>query len=1402
MNNSNWVINKVGLIDFWYYDQQEFNFIDGRMLLRGSNGSGKSVTMQSFIPLLLDGNMRPERLDPFGSRARKMENYLIEEDDTREERTGYLYMEFKREESDTYITVGIGMRARKNKKLDTWYFCITDGRRVGQDFLLYKDVQNKIAYSKLELRNRIGSGGRVMDTQGEYANCVNSLIFGFETIEEYKEMLDLLIQLRTPKLSKDFKPSVINDILSKSLQTLSEDDLRPMSEAIENMDTTRTNLDNLSESIKAAQQIEKVYDRYNRAVLLEKAESYLETVHEYDRQEKEVMALSDGISQKEDELQKENEHYAALKQEYEILEEERNSLSDNDATRLKSEENKLVTQIEEYEKEIKNYEKRSDKKREECVEKEHRIKSQEDENETVWSNIEDTLQNMEEAVQNIPFDEAYFFMDEIKDKHEAKCNFPSHIKMLNNYTKKVENGISILRQEEDAKRRCDEALQELDLKKEEREKAEREWRQYDRQLLEQKSEFTEAIYVWERNNQEFKMEPIHLQGIAGFVDNYQFGMDYSKVKSILRDQKNIFEDELYMQERKLLQKREPLDIQLKETELELQTWQQSREPEPNRSPEVVKSRQKLDEMHISYIPFYKTVDFDDKLSSEEADRLEAALLDMGVLDALIIEEKDRDKIFAADKALCDKYLFGNTEHISQNITEALQIYNTDNDILFYQKITDILVGIGYDSNNIDNNSNNNNSGSSLGTCISLSGHYNIGIIEGSANVDYKAKFIGATARERYRLEKIEELQQKILEIKEHLGEIEKSILSIRKKQKILQEEIEKFPDEENLQIAAKDLWDSNNRFEKAKSLAEQYRERLEKEQAKLKETRAKVQEICTGANLTNRLDVFENALDELREYRNYLQEAGIFYNRYWSGADMLKTLQDSLESLLEDRDEILYVLNQQNQRKMRLLGELESVRKQLELTNYEEIKERLDMCVKRLDEIPVERDNTASHIGFLKNSIENDRERKEKRQEQLKTIKQTKDIKEKVFLMEHSLGYVVANKNSDKNSDKDPSKDLDKNLDSEKDAKIKAENVCSLQGIQNIKGQLSLLGDLQAVFHEKKGFLAEHSPTICNRFNESTILIRDGEEINISHFGIRMERMDIEAKYKGIPLPFKELTAKLQSDMEDMEKVLSEKDRALFEDILSNTISKKIRAKIYESKRWVTKMNDLMESMQTSSGLRLSLKWISKKSEKEGQLDTKELVELLQGDTEILNDEDVSKMSAHFRSKITEARKILEDTDSVLSFHMVLKDILDYRQWFEFKLYSQKTGEKKRELTDRIFFTFSGGEKAMSMYVPLFSAVVAKYAGANKDAPMLISLDEAFAGVDEMNIKDMFRLMVSLNLNFMINSQVLWGDYETVPSLAIYQLVRPENAKYVTVIPYIWNGKTRALVDESDMMEN
>ena len=62
-----WIANKFGLFDFWYYDEEEFELSNGKIIFRGTNGSGKSVTTQSFIPLLLDGDKRPNRLDPFGS---------------------------------------------------------------------------------------------------------------------------------------------------------------------------------------------------------------------------------------------------------------------------------------------------------------------------------------------------------------------------------------------------------------------------------------------------------------------------------------------------------------------------------------------------------------------------------------------------------------------------------------------------------------------------------------------------------------------------------------------------------------------------------------------------------------------------------------------------------------------------------------------------------------------------------------------------------------------------------------------------------------------------------------------------------------------------------------------------------------------------------------------------------------------------------------------------------------------------------------------------------------------------------------------------------------------------------------------------------------------------------------
>ncbi len=1359
--NSEWQLNRIGLLDFWYYDDQEFEFVDGRMLLRGANGSGKSVTMQSFIPLLLDGNMRPERLDPFGSRARKMENYLLEEGDDREERTGYLYMELKRSNSDTYTTIGIGIRARKNKKLDTWYFCVTDGRRVGKDLFLYKDLQNRITCTKQELKNRLGDGGRVMETQGEYAQCVNRLLFGFETIEEYLEMLELLIQLRTPKLSKDFKPSVINEILSRSLQMLSEDDLRPMSEAIENMDNQKTNLDTLDESVRAAEQIEKIFDQYNQVVLYDKAKTFKDCVQNCKKQEKYIRELQKKKEESERFYEEELLHYEKLENEENVLKKEADSLKDSDAAKLKEREIQLKGEKEDAEGEVTAKKQQEAEKEEKYRETETKRKNQQAENEQLWDDIEAELARMEEVIEGVPFDEFAFLKKELQEEPEKEQEFQSHVQLLKEYTKRVELGKEVLSEERNWRERYDQKQQEIDECRAEQEQKEKECRQYETLLQEAKDEFTEKFYLWEKQNSQLHLEDDIKQSISKRVEKYDYGTDFNEIRDLSKPAYNLAERQLDDKLRECERQKKQLEEEETLLRAELQEWKEKKEPEPECSEAVRKNRQLLQEKGIPYLQFYKVVDFAEHIEAKQASCLEEALLSMGILDALIVPAEYRETVQKLDKGVCDRYIFGDVTRIKKNLLEWMDVDNGENDILRYQSVSTILSAIG-----IGGMGAQEESGS---TWIDKNGNYKTGIVEGTITGEYTACYIGVRAREKFRMEKVVQLENRIFELQGELAECKAKIQEYTEHIRSLEEEWKAFPTDADMQTAARELWEKNNESEQIHKELERLRGQLQSVKKELDQIELRVRKICSKCYLTARLDVFVNTLQALGDYQGMLTEIQVKHGKYRNGISALHNLEDTLSALDGDLDTIRYELGRVNSKVRALETELQSIEEQLALTDYEKIKERLDYCLGRLPKIPKEREESkglqtkwqeeAKRLGA---DILQQEEQQQKNRKRYQCL-------EKGFREEYRLGYVeclfVINEDMEDQADKV--------------CAMLSEKLCN-------KKKVELHEKLQGAFHENKGYLLHYQLTMQTLFADE-----EEDELNL---GVSMRRTDIVAKYRGMNVKFKELVSKLREDMEEQKHLLSDKERELFEDILANTISKKIRAKIHASNRWVDKMNQLMGSMQTSSGLKLSLRWKHKRAEKEGQLDTRELVELLSKDSEIMRVEELDKLSIHFRTKIEEARKISEAGNSVQSFHAIIRDVLDYRKWFEFTLECEKTGEKKREMTDRVFFTFSGGEKAMSMYVPLFSAVVAKYAGARPDAPRLISLDEAFAGVDETNIRDMFRLMVECKFNFMINSQVLWGDYDTVPGLAIYQLLRPENAKFVTVISYIWNGKEKLVV--------
>ncbi|UJF33037.1 SbcC/MukB-like Walker B domain-containing protein [Paenibacillus hexagrammi] len=169
-------------------------------------------------------------------------------------------------------------------------------------------------------------------------------------------------------------------------------------------------------------------------------------------------------------------------------------------------------------------------------------------------------------------------------------------------------------------------------------------------------------------------------------------------------------------------------------------------------------------------------------------------------------------------------------------------------------------------------------------------------------------------------------------------------------------------------------------------------------------------------------------------------------------------------------------------------------------------------------------------------------------------------------------------------------------------------------------------------------------------------------------------------------------------------------------------------------------------------------------------------------------------MIGHFRAQITSAKQSAQEEQESLRQH--LYRALDYRSWFRFELKYRK-GEQTgyRPLTDARFNVLSGGEKAMAMYIPLFAATWSRYSDARSDAPRLISLDEAFAGVDEENMRDMFKLLTDMGFDYMMTSQVLWGCFDTVPKLAIYEIYRPKDVDFVTLFRYRWNGSRKEYVE-------
>ncbi|MGI8522842.1 MAG: TIGR02680 family protein [Nocardioides sp.] len=258
-----WQPLRLGLVDMFYYDDEQFWFHDGRLLLRGNNGTGKSKVLALTLPFLLDGSILPRRVEPDADPKKRMEwNLLLGGAHGSSERTGYSWIEFGRidaEGIERFTTLGIGLKAAAGRGIvKTWYF--TTSRRIG-DLRLMDETRTVLTDARL--REEVAGAGQVHATQEAYRRAIDETLFRLGE-ERYAALVDLLIQLRQPQLSKRPDEKALSAALTEALAPLDQAVVADVAESFRSLEEERAGIADARDTLKAAEDFLKLYRAYAR----------------------------------------------------------------------------------------------------------------------------------------------------------------------------------------------------------------------------------------------------------------------------------------------------------------------------------------------------------------------------------------------------------------------------------------------------------------------------------------------------------------------------------------------------------------------------------------------------------------------------------------------------------------------------------------------------------------------------------------------------------------------------------------------------------------------------------------------------------------------------------------------------------------------------------------------------------------------------------------------------------------------------------------------------------------------------------------------------------------------------------------------------------------------------------
>ncbi|CAN5514591.1 TIGR02680 family protein [soil metagenome] len=1317
---------RAGILNLWQYDDHEFWFHSGRLLLRGQNGMGKSKALELLLPFLLDADTSPHRLDPFGDGHKSMRWNLLE-DGLHSSRLGYAWLEFGRTDGsgkDDFVTIGAGLRATQSTAgVDSWYF-VARGRR-GVEFDLVDSA--RVPHSKSLLREMLDGIGVVNETGRDHRRAVDGALFGFGD-DRYSALVELLLQLRRPQLSAKLDLNSLSGLLTASLPPLDDRIVGQLADAFERLERDADELAGLKRSVESLEVFVAEYRRYAQVVSRRAARGVRQATTKLDGVTRTVREAERTLERTEARLAKleidkeESERLlAAVKAAIEVIEDSR---AMQDANRLKGAQADVRVARADVE--------RATAEQERCSSAVARRKKELDAAQERATAARAGVTASAAACRNVAGSAG------LEIRHDA------HERGLLTEPEAALAGVEMMVAE---RRRVVDRLQELEAvsdhaaaraTEEERASAAiktklddalAEARAAEAALESARATVEETTERWRAGLVELELDPATfgslLQALLGA------GLDDA------HDPRDVLQAAASAHRRASSEAAAATSSEIVRVEALITELLDERATAERSVVEPPRTKARPGREERAGAALWRVCDFAGHLDARERAQLEAALEDSGLLDAWI----------SPDGKL-----------IPPNELEVV----LSPDPLDGPTLRDVLVpdpGQGSVASDIvDLALRSISLGPSGANRVALDGTWALGPLHG-AWAKEEAGFLGAAAREAARLRWLGRIDADLDAQRSRLAELRAQGDRLAEAAARLEGEIGGLPSTGSL-INAR-LAERRAAMQVAGLHDELARagEALQSATATRLEAERKLRGAADKMGLSGHLGRLTELRDAIASYRVAVVK---LTSAARATLDAETEMQRRNGELAETAAALQRSQEQERQLVRRLVG-LEAKVEQLTagvgadakavLQQRQEQIERQDLIESHLKQLHEDEKAASLSLGEARGDLQRAQDERVGREEARRQA-----IASFVRLTEHGLvGLAIAIPPPADETEWSMSRSLE-----------------IARAVEAATGQIP----------------SEDSDR-DRADNRTTSALNDLERDLGGDFGPRSHRTDgwlvTRIEHNGRTWEPPSLVEGLRTEIERRRQLLDDQEREIIQRHLLEELGQHLQDRIADARSLVRGMNQQLASHPTASGLVVKLKWSPAARDIPG---IEAALRSLDRNLVLLEDAERDALARFLQERIQGARQ--DQRSGSYADH--LAGALDYRGWHSFTLLTIRDG-RERTLTRKEHGSGSGGEKSVTLHLPLFAAAAAHYRSASRTAPHLVMLDEAFAGIDQGMRGRCMKLLVDFDLDLVMTSHDEWGCYPELPGLATYELAREPGSRGVAAIRFTWDGHERALDD-------